>query len=504
MRKGGGHPAARRHAFASIVVLCAAIIGAVALCLFAQPAHALPSFARQTGQPCGTCHTDYFALTPYGRRFKLLGYTTGGGKFRTTLFPSSSYVPELAAGYAREFSDLAAYAGEHKDWVPPVSMMGVIGFTHTDSPQAPPTAPYHPNDNLVLSPVSFFWGGAITEHIGAFAQATWNAPPLGGFSDPFGHNWTWDNTDIRFANTATIGSMDIIYGITANNNPSVQDVWNTTPAWGFPYAASNVAPTPATHTLIEGAFAAHVGSVGAYTLINDVLYLEVSGYRTLDPHTQNSLGTDPLGAPGLLDGVAPYFRAAIEPHWGDHWMMMGAFGMLAKVNPFIGLPNPIGPFATFPQTDNYTDVGVDAQYQYQGRGYWLTLRGSYIREFQQLNASFVNGLASNPTNDLHSLKLQGSAALGSDNTIVLTAQYFRTWGTPDPLLYAGLASGLSPDSNGWIGEIAYIPWGASKAPGWPWANVRLGLQYTWYNRFDGTTFGAQNNNTLFLYAWFAM
>jgi len=188
MRKGGGHPAARRHAFASIVVLCAAIIGAVALCLFAQPAHALPSFARQTGQPCGTCHTDYFALTPYGRRFKLLGYTTGGGKFRTTLFPSSSYVPELAAGYAREFSDLAAYAGEHKDWVPPVSMMGVIGFTHTDSPQAPPTAPYHPNDNLVLSPVSFFWGGAITEHIGAFAQATWNAPPLGGFSDPFGHN----------------------------------------------------------------------------------------------------------------------------------------------------------------------------------------------------------------------------------------------------------------------------------------------------------------------------
>src|SRR5664279_6599119 len=35
------------------------------------PANALPSFARQTGQPCGTCHTDFPYLTPYGRLFKL-------------------------------------------------------------------------------------------------------------------------------------------------------------------------------------------------------------------------------------------------------------------------------------------------------------------------------------------------------------------------------------------------------------------------------------------------
>src|SRR6202011_55612 len=57
---------------------------------FAPSAQALPSFARQTGQPCGTCHTDFPALTPYGRRFKLLGYTTGGGEFRTTPFSSQA------------------------------------------------------------------------------------------------------------------------------------------------------------------------------------------------------------------------------------------------------------------------------------------------------------------------------------------------------------------------------------------------------------------------------
>src|ERR1700724_2394673 len=57
---------------------------------FAPPAQALPSFARQNGQPGAPCHTDFPALTPYGRRFKLLGYTAGGGEFRTTPFSSEA------------------------------------------------------------------------------------------------------------------------------------------------------------------------------------------------------------------------------------------------------------------------------------------------------------------------------------------------------------------------------------------------------------------------------
>src|ERR1700675_2269443 len=71
---------------------------------FAPPAQALPSFARQTGQPCGTCHTDFPALTPFGRRFKVLGYTTGGGKFRTTPFPSSDD-PRAAADRLRNYAN---------------------------------------------------------------------------------------------------------------------------------------------------------------------------------------------------------------------------------------------------------------------------------------------------------------------------------------------------------------------------------------------------------------
>jgi hypothetical protein len=481
MGRGGTSPrskfsivAAALGALGTVVIASLTVVG------FTRPAQALPSFARQTGQPCGTCHTDFPGLTPFGRRFKLMGYTVGGGRYRTTPFPTSE-------------------DDRNKAYVPPISMMAIAGFTNTQSALPPPTDPYKPNNNVVVSPVSFFWGGAITENIGAFAQVTYNAPPPGGFGDPFGHTWTWDNTDVRFASTTKIFGLDVLYGITANNNPTVQDVWNTTPAWGFPYAVSNIAGTPATHTILEGAFAAHVGSVGGYVWINDLVYLEATAYRTLDFGAQNALGTDPLGAPGMFD-VAPYWRVAIEPHIGNHWLMVGAFGMIADVHPFDGTNTA----STFAQTDNYTDVGVDSQYQYQGDNYWFTLRGSWIHEFQKLDASFTNGLAANPTNELNSLKLQASLAYGSDNRIVLTGQYFDTWGTPDPTLYGGLASGIIPDSNGFTAEIAYIPFSASAAPGWPWFNARIGLQYVWYDKFDGTTVGASANNTLFLHAWIAM
>jgi hypothetical protein len=505
------------------VVTVAAVVVLVGMLTigFAPRAQALPSFARQTGQPCGTCHTDFPGLTPFGRRFKLLGYTTGGGLYRTTLFSDSRIARDANAelrNYARGIdsgsepssvdSRISAASTGEKGWVPPVSMMAIVGYTHTQADQ-PGSDPYKPNDNTVLSPFSAFWGGAITDHIGAFAQVTYNAPPAGGFGDPFGHTWTWDNTDVRFASTASIGSLDLIYGITANNNPTVQDLWNTTPAWAFPYAASTLAGTPGTKTQIEGAFAAHVGGVGVYAMINDLLYLEVTGYKTLGFNAQDKLGTDPFGAPGLYDGVAPYWRAAIEPHWGNQSLMIGTFGMISNVHNWIDPTFALGTTGTFDQTDRFTDIGFDTQYQYQGSNYWLTLRASYIHEFQRLDASF-NGFStapsSNPTNTVNSLHMQGSFAYGGDNRVVLTGQYFDISGSADMLRYGTDLAGnaLTPNSNGWIAEIAYIPFGVSKAPGWPWFNARIGLQYTYYNKFDGSTIGAQDNNTLFLHAWFAM
>ena len=136
-------------------------------------------------------------------------------------------------------------------YAPPISMMAIVGFTHTQADQDPTGSPYSANDNVVVAPVSFFYGGAITDHIGAFAQLTYNNAPFGAQdpADPYTSKlWTWDNVDVRYANTGNIGNMPVTYGITANNNPSVQDPWNTTPAWSFPYAVSNIAPTPGAGT----------------------------------------------------------------------------------------------------------------------------------------------------------------------------------------------------------------------------------------------------------------
>src|SRR5215468_4622437 len=139
MEQRGGQTASRSSVIASAFrVGC----GGAALCAFgilaltAERAKALPSFARQTGQPCGTCHTDFPALTPYGRRFKLLGYTVGGSKFRTTPFPSfpsaskaSAYASDPALGNLAAYAKAADRPGESQDkgWVPPISMMAIVG-----------------------------------------------------------------------------------------------------------------------------------------------------------------------------------------------------------------------------------------------------------------------------------------------------------------------------------------------------------------------------------------
>lgn len=443
-----------------MTILAAAASAGIAIAVIAstmviapRTAQAVPSFARQTGQPCGQCHNAFPELTPFGRRFKLSGYTQGGG---------DSKAPALAA-------------------------MIIGGFTHTEAPQVPPPPGFHSNDNVSLEQFSVFYGGAITEHIGAFVQVTY---------DGIGHVWSWDNVDVRYAKNTKLFGSDVIFGITAHNSPTVQDVWNTTPVWGHPYLSPGLAPAPAAATLIEGAFAQQVGGVGAYAFFNDQFYVEVSGYKTLSQTALRKLGINPLDAPGSIGGVAPYVRVAWEPHRDNHSLMIGAFGMIANVEP---------EWMTGIGTDRYTDVGFDAQYQYEADNGYLTLRSTYIHEKQKLNATFSLPApgSDNPVNTLNSFKASATVIHGKQsNKVGLTAGYFSVTGSSDATLYADNVN-FSPNSNGWMGEIFYIPFGLNQAPGWPWFNARLGLQYIYYNKFDGTTFKAKDNNTLFLYLWMA-
>lgn len=51
-------------------------LGLLSLAVFApKSSFAIPSFARQTGLACDVCHTVFPHLTPFGREFKLHGFT---------------------------------------------------------------------------------------------------------------------------------------------------------------------------------------------------------------------------------------------------------------------------------------------------------------------------------------------------------------------------------------------------------------------------------------------
>jgi len=67
-----------------------------------------------------------------------------------------------------------------------------------------------------------------------------------------------------------------------------------------------------------------------------------------------------------------------------------------------------------------------------------------------------------------------------------------------------------PDTRGYTLQFECVPLGKLQSWGRPWVNLRVGVQYTGYLRFNGGTsnydgFGrsASQNNSLFLFSWMA-
>jgi len=437
-----------------------------------NPAAAIPSFARQTGQTCSACHTAFPQLTPFGRRFKLGGYTLEGGD--STLPPLAMMVQSTYTNYAR----------------------ALTAPTGTYAPPSPNGGFNNGNNYIDLAQqASLFYGGKVYGNLGAFVQMT--------FSNDYGRTFGLDNTDVRYADSVKIGAFDVLYGLTVNNNPTVQDPWNTTPVWSSPFITSNFALSPVASTLLEGFGPSQQLGAGAYVFINDMVYLEAAGYGSLTPRAQTTLGAC-CGV--TINGIAPYWRAALEQNWGDHSWEIGTYGMSANV-----IPNASYGFGT----DNYTDIAFDSQYQWISDMHAVTVRANYIMEKQILNASANPnfGGAANPTDYLRSLKI--GAEYVYDHTYSATATYFQITGSPDALLYMNNVN-TSPNSSGWIFDVAYLPFshGAPKEFSWPWLNTRLGVSYTLFTRFDGGTTNidpvgcpgcrdASNNNTLLVYAFTA-
>ncbi|MGJ0484065.1 MAG: cytochrome C [Methylomicrobium sp.] len=421
---------------------------------------AVPSFSRQTGISCSGCHTQSFGpnLTPLGRDFKLGGYTMSAGS-------------------------------DFNSKLPPISAMVVGSFTHLDNKLSEPPAPgYNTNNNGSFDEASLFYAGKVYSKLGAFIQLTYN-----GIEDIL----ELDNTDIRLADRAELGGKDFVYGVSFNNSPTVQDLWNTTPVWGYPYTSSALTNTPGASTLIEGGLAQNSGGATAYMMWNDLLYLEAGAYASFSTQFQRNVGIAESATADKIDGGAPYWRIALQHQLDGHYFSLGTFGLRANIVP--------GRDPTFGM-NQYSDLGVDANYQFLGSGkHIFEYKASYIREDQKLGASNQFGNAANVDNRLFSLHTNASYTF--DQTYSVNLGYFRTTGSYDPLLYADNIT-RKPNSEGFIAELDYVPFGKSGSPLAPWLNLRFALQYTGYTKFDGAQYNydgsgrnASSNNTLFLNGW---
>ena len=449
-RQGRGGPPARVFAL---------------LALFAglpRVASAVPSFATQTGLPCAQCHVMAFGpqLTEYGRQFKLNGYT-----------------------FEKQDGGLKI----------PLAATVIAGYNSV-SKAAPTPSPYSDKENVALQDVSVYFAGRITEHLGAFVKATY---------DNIFANAAWDTLDVRYARTVDLGGHSAVVGVDVNNNPTAQDLWNSTPVWGFPYLVSELVPFPSSAPILQQALGSTVLGGSVYSMIDNRVYVELGFYKGVSDKWLGNLG-DPGASPHVV-GAAPYARITWHQQNGPHYFEVGLVGFSVKQQPFL---------PTTSETNRSTDYGLDGSYQFNiGTPQAFDAHASWIHENRKLDASFAIGASDSTSDSLDTFEADVSYVL--DQTWVPSVAVFNTNGSTNHLMFApgpvnGSASG-APTTGGYTLRFEWVPFGKTGSFASPWLNLRLGLQYTGYwrynggsNNYDGFGRSASDNNSVFLYAWLAL
>lgn len=501
-----------RHLTMRISAVLCGLAGIVAAVLPLE-ARALPLFARQTGQNCVSCHAggQFPELTPYGRMFKLTGYTIG---------------QRVAV---------------------PLSVMGQVTYAKVQDTGKSDDAPadFQKNGSPMFSGASVFFGGKVTDNIGAFIQWTYDNYAGQRVGDSGNNDGTFqgkpsaDNIDLRYADHFIDASRDLIIGVSLNNNPSVSDPWNTAAAWMQYVPAASVtshrfadANTPFPGNSTGG----NVAGISAYAYLNKLVYAELGFYRTANKgFSFMSAGTDNAGTTKLKGLNNPYWRLALTREWGAHDLMVGVTGGIAHIydDPTdTSDPNSVSRVA---------NTGVDAQYQYILDPHTITAQMAYMRQKTNYSANAIAGNAgvgsplgfvaadgvtpladansSDTTNTLraklsyvYQAKYGGSlgyfSVTGTTNTANQTSGYDPVTGTitsTDPL---GLGSVLSSRVGGNLSGNPATRGFTYEAFWMPVQYVRVGAQYTAYNKFngagdnyDGLGRNARDNNTVFLYVW---
>ena len=405
--------------------------------------NALPSYARQTQMSCTACHTSFPELNSFGRQFKANGY----------VLTTANTINDQGGDTLKPRTRLNLLNNL------PLSVMVQSSFSNV----AKDVAGQQNNSGQFPQQLSLFFAGQITPHIGSFIQMTYADGSFG-----------MDNADIRYANTTNFGSNSLLYGLSLNNNPTSQDLWNTSPAWRFPYASSSSAPSPAKSTLIESLGGQVIG-LGAYALLNNFIFAEFSTYRSAQIGLHNP--PDSTNTNVVKDFI-PYGRLALQHEWNNNYLELGAFG-IASTQYITGISGAL---------DKFVDVGVDLQYERALPFGAFSLHSSYVSENETRDLSVETNY------NFQSFKVDVNGYL--KNGCGATIGYFNNTGSPDVVNFPN--GDYKPNSSGFIFQLEYLPW----------YNTKFATQYVAYQKFDGGSVNydgmgrnASNNNTIYLLAW---
>lgn len=424
-------------------------------------AWAVPSMARQTGYQCAKCHTVFPELTAFGRNFKLGAYSMTSDEWEGKPLAQRIAVSGALMASRTATRDTAA------------------GGTMPDE---------FPRDReTIAQTVAAYYGGRITENSGALVQYNY---------DGIERRWGMEMFDARYGSGFSLAGKETAWGVTLNNNPTVSDIYNSTPAWGFPHTETAASQMPAA-SLIDMSLASKVAGVGLYALWDDLVYAEIANYRSARTGALRPLSwgqpwnSDEL-AGSVIKGNAPYWRLALQNQTGPHNFAVGTYGMLARVWQDVNDP-ALG-------TNRYRDIAFDANYQYIAGPHIASARLNWIRERVTWNTALVGVAATNPADTLKTFRADFHYYFQRKWGGGL--QLFQTTGSADDLRYntgdalMGSSNG-SPNSRGWIAELNYLPLD----------NVKLVARYTRYTQFNGARIdytpgrNASANDSLYLMAW---
>jgi len=420
-----------------------------------SPAWAVPSYSRQTGEPCTSCHYGGYgpALTPHGREFKLGGYADGKA-------------------------------------IIPLSVTASASFTHTAKDQSEDASEHDGrNDNFALNEVVGWIAGRILPHLGSFVAIEYSEPERHAELDHF---------NVTYALPLRIGGKDAILGITANNAPGSTDPFQSFSEMAFPHDSAELVPERIGVPLLTDGLGGQVGGLNGYLWLDDSVYAEIGGYRSLDHRLLDTIGVEDEA--GKIAGVATYGRLAYQKDFGKQVASVGLVGMRVALHP----ERDPGP------TNKYTDWGLDATYQYLGnRKNIVAANITYLHENQQRDFDVEQGVTARRDHRLSSVR--ANVSYYRDNTYGVTGALFDSWGTRDTDLFEPEEDGGSrtgkPNTSGFILQADWTPFGKESSPLSPWLNLRLGLQYTGYFKFNGAQrdydgFGrdASDNNTIYAFA----